>query len=43
MEDSKLCTDGYKTLKDCRDFGFEDQMQLLVLSMINNLIKVYKQ
>ncbi len=39
----ELCIDVYKSLKECRDFGFRDQIQRAVVSVPSNIAEGFER
>lgn len=39
----ELCVEVYKSLKDCRDFGFRDQIQRAVVSVPSNIAEGFER
>ncbi len=40
---NKLAIDIYKQLKNCRDFGFKNQLQRAVVSIMNNIAEGFER
>lgn len=39
----ELCVEVYRSLKDCRDFGFKDQIQRAVVSVPSNIAEGFER
>lgn len=39
----ELCIDVYKSLKECRDFGFKDQIQRAIVSVPSNIAEGFER